>query len=166
MLGQRCSALLVQCRWIVYDAGPTLIYHQVCCILCANTRHSTNAVSMLTHSLGRWPVIEAALVYCTVFSDWCILLVTLQHPGARNTRQHDTLAQCCCNAGPQSAMLGLPLFQSKPFKLLTTNIIGNIFFLKLLKKKVLNLRTCIMKRYIVHVHKDWCAEMWTVSHTQ
>ena len=48
MLGQLCSPLLVQCRSIVYDAGPTLIYHGVCCILCANTWHSTNAVSMLT----------------------------------------------------------------------------------------------------------------------
>ena len=34
MLGQRCSPLLVQCRSIVYDTDPALIYHQVCCILC------------------------------------------------------------------------------------------------------------------------------------
>ena len=62
MLGQRSSRLLVQCRSIVYNAGPTLICHWVCCILCANTWQSSNAVSMLTHSLQR----------CTVFSAFCI----------------------------------------------------------------------------------------------
>ena len=72
-----CSTLLVQCRSIVYDAGPTLIYHQVCCILCTNTWHSTNAVSILTHNLRRWPVIKTALGDRTVFSDGCIMLVTL-----------------------------------------------------------------------------------------
>ena len=70
------SPLLVQCRSIVYDAGPTLIHHWVCCILRANTWHSINAVSMLTHSLRRWPVIETTLGDCTVFSDCCIMLVT------------------------------------------------------------------------------------------
>ena len=74
MLGQRCRPLLVQCRSIVYDVGPTLIYHWVCCIHCANTWHSTNAVSMLTHSVRR---IETALGDCTVFADGCIMLVTL-----------------------------------------------------------------------------------------
>ena len=80
ILGQRCSLLLVQCRSIVYDADPALIYHRVCCMLCANTCHSTNTVSMLTHSLRRWPVIEAALGDCTVFSDCCIMLVTFKIP--------------------------------------------------------------------------------------
>ena len=37
--------------------------------LYAKLWHSTNAVSMLTHSLRRWPVIETALGDCTVFSD-------------------------------------------------------------------------------------------------
>ena len=69
MLGQRCSPLLVQCRSIVYDAGPTLIHHWVCRILYANTWHSPNAVLMLIHSLRSWPVIETALRDCTVFSD-------------------------------------------------------------------------------------------------
>ena len=61
---QHCSPLLVQCRSIVYDAGPTLIYHRVCCILCAPTWHSTNYVSMFTR---RWPFIKTALGDCTVF---------------------------------------------------------------------------------------------------
>ena len=89
MLGQRLRPLLVQCRSIVYDAGPTLIYHWACCIFCANTWHSPNAVSMLTHSLRRWPDIETALGDCTVFSDCCIrvtMRVKLFHHGVRNTR--------------------------------------------------------------------------------
>ena len=32
---------------------------------------------MLTHSLRRWPVFETALGDCTVFSDYCIMLVML-----------------------------------------------------------------------------------------
>ena len=78
MLGQRRSPLLVQSLSIVYDAGPTQIHRWVCCILCANTWHSPNAISMLTHSLRRWPDIETALGSCTVFSDCCIVMpVTL-----------------------------------------------------------------------------------------
>ena len=61
MLVQRRSPLLVQCRSIVHDAGPTLIHHWVCFILCLNTWHSPNAVLMWTPSLRRWPVIETAL---------------------------------------------------------------------------------------------------------
>ena len=52
----------------------------VCCILCANTWYKTNGVSMFTHSLRRWPVIETALGDCTVFSDCCIMLVTFKIP--------------------------------------------------------------------------------------
>ena len=63
---------------IVYD--PTLIYHWVCSILCANTWHSTDTVSMLPHSLRRWPIIETALGDCAVFSDCCIMLVTFKIP--------------------------------------------------------------------------------------
>ena len=81
MLGQRCSPLLVQYRSIVYNADAALIYHRICCILCANTCHST-CVSMLTHSLRRWPVIETALGDCTVFSDCCIMLMTFKIPAS------------------------------------------------------------------------------------
>ena len=96
MLCHRRSPLLVQCRSIVYDAGPTRIHHWVCCILCANTWHSPNAVSMLTHSFRRWPDSKTALGDCAVFSDCCMgvtMRVTLSIP-ARNTRLRDTLAQC------------------------------------------------------------------------
>ena len=73
MLGKRRRSLLVQCWSIVYDAGPTLIHHWVCCILSANTWHSPNAVLMLNHSLCRCPGIETALGDCTGFSDCCIV---------------------------------------------------------------------------------------------
>ena len=73
MSAQRPSPLQVQCRPIVYDAGQTPILHWVSYILVANTWHSPNAVSMLTHSLRRWPVIETALGVYIVFSDFCIM---------------------------------------------------------------------------------------------
>ena len=41
---------------------------------------SPNAFSMLTHGLRRLSVIETALGDCTVFSDCCIMLVTLPIP--------------------------------------------------------------------------------------
>ena len=69
MLGQRRIPLLVQCRSLVYDAVPTLFNDWVCCILCANTWQSPNAVSILTHRLRRWPDIETALGDRTTFSD-------------------------------------------------------------------------------------------------
>ena len=73
MLGQRRSSLLVQCRQIVYDAGPTLLQHRVCCIpndstSPANTCHSPNTVSMLTQRLRRWPDIETSLGDYPVFA--------------------------------------------------------------------------------------------------
>ena len=72
MLGQYRSPSLVQCRSIVYDAGPILFQHWVCCILCAGTSadtcHSPNAVSMLNYSLRRWPSIKIALDDCPVFA--------------------------------------------------------------------------------------------------
>ena len=80
MLDQRRSPLLVKCWSIVYEAGPAIIHHWVCCILCANTWHSPYAVSMLTQSLRRWFVIETALDDFTMFSECCILRVTLSIP--------------------------------------------------------------------------------------
>ena len=139
MMGQRCSPLPVQCRSIVYDAGPTLIYHRDCCILCANTWHSTNAVSMLTHSLRRWPVIETASGNCTVFFYCCIILVTLyiSAPETPDNTIHwpnaDVSWATVCDAGPT-------LFQPKPFELLITNIIVNIFFLN----------TCWRQKYLTY----------------
>ena len=127
-MGQRCSPLLVQCWSIVYDADPALIYHRVCCILCAYTCHSTNTVSLLTHSLRRWPVIKTALGDCTVFSYCCIMLGTFKIPVPETP--DNTIHWP--NAEPT-------LFQPKLF---TTNIIVNIIiFEHLLKTKVLNLRT-------------------------
>ena len=67
------------------QVGPSLTNHWICCILCANTWHSPNAVSMLTHSLRRWPVILR-------------LTIVIPAPEIPN----NTLAQCWSNAGPPS----------------------------------------------------------------
>ena len=85
------------------DADPTLIYQRVCCIFCANTYHSTNTVSMLTHSLRRWPVIETALSDCIVFSDCCIMRGRCT---SRSQTPDNTIHDTRCNAGPLSATLG------------------------------------------------------------
>ena len=123
-------------RWPSTNLLPGLLY-----ILWANTCHSTNTVSMLTHSLRRWPVIETALSDCIVFSDYRILLVTFKIPASETP--DNTIH------GPNAdVMMGhrlrrwATIFQPKPFKLLTTNIIVNIIITEhLLKTKVLNLRT-------------------------
>ena len=60
---------------------------------------------------------------------------------------------------------GQTLFHPKPFKLLTTNVIVNIyFFWTLVKDKSTYPKD--LKCYIAHVHNDSCTDMWTVSHTQ
>ena len=141
MLGQRCSPLLVQCRSIVCYADPALIYHRVCCILCANMCHSTKTVSMLTHSLRRWPVIETALGDCPIFSDCCIMLVTFQIPASETPDNIIHWPNADVMQGHRLRRWAA-LFQPKSFKLLTTNIIVNIIISEhLLKTKVLNLRT-------------------------
>ena len=91
---------------------------------------------MLTHSLGRWLFIETALGDCTFFSDCCIMLVIFQIPASEtpdNTIHWPNV----------DVMLGHRLrrwaniIPSKPFKLLTTNIIVNIIISEhLLKTKV------------------------------
>ena len=141
MLGQRCSLLLVQCRSIVYDADAALIYHRVCCILYANTWHSTNTASMLTHSLRRWPVIETALGDCTVFSDCCIALVTFKIPEPKTPDNTIYWPNADLMLGHRLRRCA-NIIPTKPFKLLTANIIVNIIISEhLLKTKALNLRT-------------------------
>ena len=74
-LGQCRSLLLVQCRQIGYDSGPTLFQHWVCCVPSsstpANTCHLPNAVSMLAQRLWRWPDIKTVLGDCPVFA-WTV----------------------------------------------------------------------------------------------
>ena len=123
----QCWASVAAHCWFnsTYDAGPTLIYHRSCCILWANTWHSSNAVSMLPHGLQRWPFIETALDYvsCFLTAAACWWLLT-----SRRQKKTDNTIDWC-NAGPT-------LFQPKPFKLLTTNIMVNKYFSEhLLKKK-------------------------------
>ena len=142
MLGQRCSPLLVQCRSIVYNARPTLIHHRVCCILYANTCHSPDAASMLTHGLSRWLVIETALGDCIIFSVSCIMRVTLfvQVPETTDDTIHwpnsDVMLGHClrrwANVIPAKTFWALNHKYKREY----------IFFSEdLLKTKVLNLRT-------------------------
>ena len=123
---------------IVYDTSPTLIHHWVCCILCANTWHSPNAVSMLTNSPLRWPFIETTLGDCTVFPACCIMRVTLFIP-APETPDH------MMHWPNADVMLGHPLRRWAniiPTKTLWAVNHNYIFFSEhLLKTKVLNLRT-------------------------
>ena len=63
-------------HWSSTNLSPGLLY------TLRNTCHSTNTVSMLTHSLRRWQVIEIALGDWTVFSDCWIMLVTFKIPAA------------------------------------------------------------------------------------
>ena len=79
---------------------------------------------MLTHSLRRWPVIATALSDCTVVSDCCIMQVTLYIPAPETQIKPNADEMLGHRLRP-----GPTLFQPKPFKLLTTNIIMNIFFL-------------------------------------
>ena len=146
----------------LYDADPALINHPVCCILCASTFHSTNTVSMLTHGLRRWAVIETALGDCTVFSDCCIMLVTFKIPASETPDNtiHWPNADIMLDHRLRRWVNIIP---AKPFKLLTTNIIVNsIISEHLLKTKVFKSRTW----KVIFVHKNWCTEMSTISHTK
>ena len=126
-------------RWP--STNPSL----VCSMLCANTWHLPNAVSMLTHSLPRWLDIETALGDCTVFSDCCMgvtMRVTLYFPVPETpvTRKHNTLANS--NAGPLSATLGQHYSNQNPLR--SNHYIQlwrYIFSEHFLKTKALNLAT-------------------------
>ena len=159
MLGQRCSPLLDQCRSIVYDADPTLIYHRVCCIL-----WQTRGIRPMLFQC--WPTVFDAgpslkqhwvIVPCFLTAALCWWRFNIPAPETPDSTINWPNADVC-DAGPT-------LFQPKPFKLLTTNIIVNIYiFWTLVKDKSTEPKD--LERYIVHVHKNWCTEMWTVSHTQ
>ena len=63
------------------------------------------AVSMLTHSLRRWPDIETSLGDCTVFSDCCIVMrVTLSTPAPETP--DNKIHWLNADAVPLPAMLG------------------------------------------------------------
>ena len=119
MLVQRRSLLLVQCRSIVYVAGPTVIHHWVCCKICTNTWHSPNAVLTLLHSVRRWPDIETALGDCTVFSDCCciVMRVTLAIPAPETADNTTHWPNADVMLGHRLWRRVPTLFQPKPFKL-------------------------------------------------
>ena len=118
------------------------------------------AGSMTVNRIRRWHNIETELGDCPVFALTAIR-VTLYAP--KGHYPDNTIHRLNCeiilgDAGPV-------LLQPKPFKLLTTNIIVNIFFSEDFFKHG-STSPKDLKRYIAHVHKDWCTEMSTVSHTQ
>ena len=80
---------------------------------------------MLTHSLRRWPVIETTLGDCSVFSDCCIMRVTLSIPAPETPDNtiHWPNADVMQDPRLQRWANVIP---TKPFKVLTTNIIVNI----------------------------------------
>ena len=186
MLGQRHSPLLNQCRSIVYDAGPTLIHNWVCCKLCANTWHSSNAVSMLTHSLRRWPDIKTALV---MFTDCCIVIrVTLSIPASKtpdNTIHWpnadvmlDHRLRCQANIIPPKTLQALitifyhecifseHFLKTKVLNLWTSNVIFDKFIrtgVQHLAVSGLTVRLPVADSWI---DEDGCTAMSTVSHTQ
>ena len=138
MLGQHCSPLLVQCWSIVYDAGPTLIYHRVCWILLANTWHSTNAVSLLTYSFQRWPVIETALGDCTVLTAaLCWWRFNIPAPETPDNTIHWPNADVM----PGHRLRRWANIITTKTLWVLNNRYNRDFFEHLLKTKVLNLRT-------------------------
>ena len=64
------------------------------CRLPSNTGHSPDAVSMLGHRRRRWANIETALSECPVLAGLTLRI------------KHQTLKQCCFNAGPASQTVG------------------------------------------------------------
>ena len=101
----------------------------------------TIAGSMQVDRIRRWPNIETELGDCSVFSLTAIR-VTL-YP-LRGHYPDNTIHWPNCEIMLGHSLRRLAtLFQPKPFKLLTTNIILNFFFLSedFLNTKVLNLGT-------------------------
>ena len=113
---------------IVNDAGPTLIYLRVCCILCS--KH----VAFNQCCLNVDPVFDAGpslkqpwvIVPCFLTAALCWWRFNIPAPETPDNTIHwpnaDVMWATVCDTGPT-------LFQTKPFKLLTTNIIVTIFFL-------------------------------------
>ena len=141
---------------------PSTNLSRVCCMLCANTCHSTNTVSMLTHSLRRWPVIETALGDCTVFSDCCIMLVTFKIPAPETPDNtiHWPNADVMlshrlrrwANIIPTKTLLALNHNYNREY----------YYFWTLAKNKSTKPWNVIFDMFI----RIWCTEMSAVSHTQ
>ena len=70
----RLNVVPGQCRQIVYDAGPTLLQHWVCCIL--KHCHLPSTVLLLAQRLCCWPNNETGMGDCPVFA-WTAVQVTL-----------------------------------------------------------------------------------------
>ena len=150
---------------IILGTPLTLIQHWVCCTLCtgtsANTWYSHNAVSILTHSLWRWTNIE--LDDCPVFA-LTVMRVTLYSPKGQYPGSTIHWPNC-------EIMLGHHLRRwANIIPIKTPQALNHeynreyLFFWRLFKYE--NTYPRDFKRYILHVHKDWCTEMSNVSNTQ
>ena len=99
---------LVYCRPNVYDAGPTVnqswagvarclgrssINDTISRIPSPNTRHSTNAVSMLGQRRRRWPNIETALGECPVSACHSFNQQYTSHTTRNNEKSQDRHTQ-------------------------------------------------------------------------
>ena len=75
MLGQCRSPLLVQCRQIVYDAGPTLLQYSVCCILSGSTPANTWHLPNTGFDAG-WTLKQHWVIVPLLFA-WTAMRMTL-----------------------------------------------------------------------------------------
>ena len=116
------------------------------------------AGSMPVNRIRRWPNIETELGDCPVFALTAIRVTLSPSKGHYPNNVHDTSGQLWNNVEPPSATLGQH-YSNQNFKLLATNIIVNIFF----SEDFVNTKVQDVGNY--YVHKDWCTEMWTVTHT-
>ena len=99
---------------------PTLIYHRVCCILCANTGHSTNVDQCWPIVFDAGPSLKPSLGDCTVFSALCWWGFDIQAPEKPDNTIHSPNADVMlCHRLRRWANI----IPTKTLKLLTTNII-------------------------------------------
>ena len=130
------------------------------------TRRLTNVASMLIQRVWRWPNNNPA---------FCIHRLLRGNyyrgdnliPSGQKGHYPDTLAQLWNNVGPPSPTLGQHYSNQKPlssyYGLNDKYNREYYFFWTLVKDK--STWPTDLKRYIRHVHEDWCTEMSCFSHT-
>ena len=134
MLGRYCSPLPVPCRSIVYDAGPTLISHRVCCILCAKNVAFNQCcfnVDPLSSTLAHW----WNSIKCLYRVFW---LLHYAGDALTSRRQEHQITRYIGHAGPPFATVGQHYSSQN-----TLSSLPQIYFFydHLLMTKVPNLRT-------------------------
>ena len=145
MLGQCRSSLLVQCRQIVYDAGPSAHSSNTgSTVYLAAVPQQTRAIHSILFQ--RWPTHKTAL------GDWPVFAWTAMRLPLWSSRRQK-------NDYPVNTMLGHHLWRwaniilTLSLQALITNKIVNIFFfLAFFKHATTSLSD--IKRYIWHAHTD------------